>query len=185
VGAVPTDPADTFSAIMSSVDTPLIVVTASDGTERAGCLVGFHAQSSIDPARFCVWLSKANHTYRVALRATHLGVHFLHAGDLALAERFGTLSGDDVDKFADLEVATGLGHVPVLTACPHRLLSARTVLVDEGGDHVCVAGEVQSARGSGVFEPLRLSHARHLQPGHGNEERPAPPTERAADVGAV
>ena len=33
---------------------------------------------------------------------------------------------------------------------------------------------------SGSFQPLRLSQATHLQPGHGSEERPSPPTERAA-----
>jgi flavin reductase (DIM6/NTAB) family NADH-FMN oxidoreductase RutF len=169
-----------FSTIMNSLDAPLIVVTASDGTERAGCLVGFHVQSSIEPARFCVWLSKANHTYRIALRATHLGIHFLTAGDLPLAEHFGTLTGDDRDKFIDVDVDTGTGEVPVLRACPNRLIVKRTVLIDEGGDHVCMAAEVLSAHSGGSFEPLRLSQASHLEPGHGNEERHAPPTERAA-----
>jgi flavin reductase (DIM6/NTAB) family NADH-FMN oxidoreductase RutF len=170
-----------FSTIMSSLDTPLIVVTASDGTERAGCLVGFHVQSSIEPARFCVWLSKANHTYRIALRATHLGIHFLTTSDLPLAEHFGTQTGDDCDKFTDVDVHTGAGRVPVLRACPHRLIVRRTVLIDEGGDHVCMAAQVESADSTGSFMPLRLSQACHLEPGHGSEERHAPPTERAAD----
>ena len=168
-----------FTSIMSSLDPPLIVVTASDGNERAGCLVGFHVQSSIDPARFCVWLSKANHTYRIALRATHLGIHFLTADELALAEHFGTLTGDDCDKFADVEVQTGAGQVPVLKICANRLVAKRTVLVDEGGDHVCMVAEVVSAQSAGAFTPLRLSHASHLEPGHRSGERNAPPTERA------
>lgn len=169
-----------FSTIMSSLDTPLIVVTASDGTERAGCLVGFHVQSSIEPQRFCVWLSKANHTYRIALRASHLGIHFLTTTDLPLAEHFGTRTGDDRDKFTDVDVHTGDGQVPVLRACPHRLIVRRTILIDEGGDHVCMAAEVLSAESTGTFEPLRLSQASHLEPGHSSEERHAPPTERAA-----
>jgi flavin reductase (DIM6/NTAB) family NADH-FMN oxidoreductase RutF len=164
---------------MSSLDAPLIVVTASDGSERAGCLVGFHGQSSIEPARFCVWLSKANHTYRIALRATHLGIHFLTGVDLPLAEHFGTLTGDDRDKFTGMEVHTGVGHVPVLHACANRLVVRRTVLVDEGGDHVCVAAEVVSAQSTGPFVPLRLSQASHLEAGHGSEERNGPSTERA------
>ncbi|HJQ44218.1 MAG TPA: flavin reductase [Jatrophihabitantaceae bacterium] len=169
---------DAFTEIMESQDARLIVVTTAADPERAGCLVGFHAQSSIDPARYNVWLSKANHTYRVALRATHLGVHFLTSDDLPLAERFGTLTGDDTDKFAGLDVRSEQG-VPVLEQCPHRLLLRRTALLDEGGDHVCIAAEVIAAESSGRFEPLRLSHAAHLVPGHSTEERPAPPTERA------
>ncbi len=77
---------DAFDGLMSSLDTPLVVVTTAVGDERGGCLVGFHAQSGIDPGRYCLWLSKANHTYRLALRSTHLGVHFLTEDQLWLAE---------------------------------------------------------------------------------------------------
>jgi len=165
-----------------SLDPPLIVVTAAEGDERAGCLVGFHCQSSIEPLRYSVWLSKANHTYRVALRASHLGLHFLTASDLPLAERFGTLTGDRTDKFAGLAAEPGPGGVPLLAQCAHWLAARRTVLVDEGGDHVCLVTEPVAGGGDGAFEPLRLSRAAHLEPGHGNEERHSPPTERAGDM---
>ena len=171
---------DPFGAIASSLDTPLIVVTAAEGREQAGCLVGFHCQASIEPLRYCVWLSKANHTYRVALRSSHLAIHFLTAADLPLAERFGTLTGDRVDKFAGLPTRPGPGGVPVLEQCPHWLVARRTTLLDEGGDHVCAVSEPVAARTGGPFQPLRLSQAAHLEPGHGTEERHSPPTERAA-----
>ena len=171
---------DTFAGIMSGLDNALIVVTTAEGHERAGCLVGFHAQSSMDPGRYAVWLSKANYTYRVALRATHLGVHFLTSADLPLAERFGTLTGDKTDKFAGLRVSPGAGGVPVLEDVTHWAILRRIALLDEGGDHVCVTGEPVAARSGGPFEPLRLSRAGHLVPGHGPRERPDPPTERAA-----
>ena len=177
---------DAFDVIVESLDSPLIVVTAradSEGPEgeRAGCLVGFHSQSSVDPVRYSVWLSKANHTYRVALRSTYLGVHFLTDDDLRLAEHFGTKTGDDLDKFAELETEAGPGGVPMLLPCPHRIAVRRTSLLDEGGDHVCIAGELMSAVGGAAFVPLRLSDADHLVPGHEAEERHDPPTERAAD----
>jgi flavin reductase (DIM6/NTAB) family NADH-FMN oxidoreductase RutF len=50
-----------FTTLMAALDSPLIVVTTADERERAGCLVEFHVQSSIDPHRYCVWLSKANY----------------------------------------------------------------------------------------------------------------------------
>jgi flavin reductase (DIM6/NTAB) family NADH-FMN oxidoreductase RutF len=163
---------DPFGMIMSSLDATLVVVTTAVGGERAGCLVGFHAQSSMDPERYCVWLSKANHTYRVALRATHLGIHFLGVHDLPLAERFGTLTGDDTNKFAGLSTTTVEGGVPLLHDCPDWLLVRRVTLLDEGGDHVCVVTEPVAAHSNGAFEPLRLSNASHLRPGHDNQERP-------------
>jgi len=171
---------DAFPALMASLDPAMVVVTTASGDERAGCLVGFHGQASIDPHRYSVWLSKANHTYRVALRATHVGVHLLTEDDRELAAHFGTESGDDVDKFAGQAHDPGPGGVPLLTACPHRVVLRRTVLVDEGGDHVCLMGEPVDATTTGPFRPLRLSQVDDLTPGHDAEERPAPPTERAA-----
>ena len=171
---------DAFGAMMFALDNPLIIVTTTEAGERAGCLVGFHSQSSIQPHRYCVWLSKANHTYRVALRSAYLGIHFLTTDDLPLAELFGTRSGDTMDKFAGLPVEPGPGGTPLLAQCPHRLAARRIALLDEGGDHVCLTTEPVAAQSSGRFEPLRLSRAAHFAPGHGYAERPNPPTERAA-----
>jgi flavin reductase (DIM6/NTAB) family NADH-FMN oxidoreductase RutF len=171
---------DAFDELMSALDTPLIVVTTAVGDERGGCLVGFHAQSGIDPERYCIWLSKANHTYRLALRTTHLGIHFLTVDDFALAERFGTLSGDDVDKFEGLSVEVGAGQTPLLADARNRLVVRRVALLDEGADHVCITTEPIAAETMGPFRPLRLSAAVNLVPGHDNDERNHPPTERAA-----
>ena len=171
---------DAFDGIMSSLDAPLVVVTAATAQERAGCLVGFHSQSSIGPERYCVWLSKANHTYRVALHSSHLVIHFLTADDLPLAERFGTQTGDTVDKFAGLPVDSGPGGAPVLRQCPNWLAVRRIALLDEGGDHVCLTTEPVAAQAARPFRPLRVSQVSHLKAGHGAGERPEPPTERAA-----
>jgi flavin reductase (DIM6/NTAB) family NADH-FMN oxidoreductase RutF len=170
---------DPFDTIMASLDTPMVVVTTAMGDERAGCLVGFHAQSSIDPHRYSLWLSKANHTYRVMLRSGFLAVHYLHDGDDDLARLFGTTSGDDVDKFTRCATEEGPHGVPVLTACPDRLVVRRVALLDEGGDHVCVVTEPVEAFSGGRFTPMRLSAVDHLEPGHAAEERLVPPTERA------
>ena len=174
------DGSSAFDSIVDSLDGPMVVVTAAVDSERAGCLVGFHAQSSIDPKRLTIWLSKANHTVRVTLRATHFAVHFLAADQFAIARHFGTRSGDDGDKFLAWATSTGAGDVPLLDDVPHWMVLRRTALLDEGGDHVCVVGEVVEARSTGRFVPLRLAQVIDLRAGHGAEERPGPATERAA-----
>jgi flavin reductase (DIM6/NTAB) family NADH-FMN oxidoreductase RutF len=171
--------AEAFDAIAASLDTPMAIVTAAVDRERAGCLLGFEAQSSIEPKRLTVWLSKANHTYRVALRATHFAVHFLTAEHLDLAEHFGTLTGDDVNKFARWPATSEAGGAPLITGMPHWMVLRKVALLDEGGDHVCVVGELEAAATAGPFAPLRLSQVSHLRPGHQAEERHGPPTERA------
>jgi flavin reductase (DIM6/NTAB) family NADH-FMN oxidoreductase RutF len=169
-----------FNTLIAALDSPLIVVTTADKRERAGCLVEFHAQSSIEPQRYCVWLSKANYTYRVALQSSNLVIHFLTADDLPLAERFGTQTGDVVDKFDGLLVDSGPGGAPVLRQCPNWVAVRRIALLDEGGDHVCLTSEPVAVHTAGPFRPLRISQAGHLKAGHGAGERPEPPTERAA-----
>jgi flavin reductase (DIM6/NTAB) family NADH-FMN oxidoreductase RutF len=161
---------DAFDALAAAADPGMVIVTTAQGGERSGCLVGFHAQSSIEPRRYAVWLSRANHTYRVALLATHLAVHFLTEDDRDMAETFGSLTGDDVDKLALVAWKPGPAGVPLLERCPHRMVVRRVTLVDDGGDHVCVVTEPVVAEGGGGFRPLRLSATRDIPPGHRAEE---------------
>ena len=162
---------EAFDQLVARVDAPMIVVTTASGDSRAGCLVGFHCQSSIEPRKYAVWLSKANHTYRVALLAEHLAVHFLAEADVDLAELFGGTTGDEIDKFARCDSVAGPGGVPLLARCPNRLVLRLSATLDERGDHVCMAGEVVQATAAHDFRPLRLSAVQHLEPGHAAEER--------------
>ena len=110
-------PAEAFSDLVGDLDYPMMIVTAAARGERAGCLVGFATQCSIDPPRFAVWISRKNHTFGIASEAGVLAVHFLSAADRALAELFGGSTGDDVDKFSRCRWRDGPGGVPVLDDC--------------------------------------------------------------------
>ena len=173
-----------FDALVAQLDPAMAIVTTSDGVERAGCLIGFHAQCSIEPERYVVWLSKANHTYRVALLAGHVAVHFLAEDDLEIARLFGTTSGDDVDKFERCDWEAGPHGVPLLKACPNRFIARRHALLDEGSDHVCVVLEPTEAWSTGSLRPLRLAAAKALEPGHESHERPLPGTVRSEEEGS-
>lgn len=166
---------DAFGQLMASVDPAMIVVTTVAENEPAGCLVGFHAQSSISAEHYSLWLSKANHTYRTGLRATHFAVHFLTEADLPVADWFGTRSGENTDKFADLEVDIDERGIPLLRRCPSRMVLERLAILDDGGDHACVTTRVLSARAEGPFTPLRLSDVAHLDAGRSSESRAVHP----------
>ncbi|MEV1026248.1 flavin reductase family protein [Streptomyces sp. NPDC050264] len=124
-----------FGAFTALADAPVHVVTMAAHGERAGCLVGFAGQCSIEPVRFVVWLSKVNHTYRLARTAQTLVVHLLDRRQHRLAERFGALCGARHDKFADLDWSEGPDGAPVLT---DALASFAGRVHDrfDGGDHV-------------------------------------------------
>ncbi|MFJ3905453.1 flavin reductase family protein [Streptomyces sp. NPDC090025] len=157
-----------FSAFSDALDVPMYVVTAASGGRRAGCLVGFASQCSIDPPRFVVWLSTANHTYRLARTAEHLTVHLLRRGDRATAELFGGETGDRVDKFARVAWRAGEGGSPVLTELP-TWFTGRIEAQVEGGDHVgFLLAPLTTGRPplSPAPPPLRYEDVRDLDAGH-------------------
>ena len=165
---------DDFDAVMASLDTSMVVVTTAVGEERAGCLVGFHCQCSIEPPRYAIWLSKANHTTKVAVRASHVAVHYLRAGDHDLAALFGELSGDDVDKFERCATSAGPHGVPVLDRVSDVVLFRRTAFLDEGSDHICFTLEPDEVLSgpSREVDRRRLPDVEDLEPGHRADERP-------------
>jgi flavin reductase (DIM6/NTAB) family NADH-FMN oxidoreductase RutF len=123
-----------FEQLMASVDHPMFVLTAYDGTERSGCLVGFATQASIRPPRFVIMVSKANHTYGVVSGAPVVAVHVLRESDRAIAEHFGALTGDQVDKFEGLDVLEGPARAPVLVGLDW--FAGRVLRTIDCGDHV-------------------------------------------------
>lgn len=165
---------EAYDELMERCDGAMVVVTTGDGRERAGCVVGFHGQCGIEPRQHAIWLSKANHTYRVALHASHLAVHFLTPADEDVARVFGEESGDEVDKFERVAWTLGPSDVPLVDALPSRFVGRRVALLDVGGDHACFVIEVEDAVGADAFRPLRLQGLADLTPGHPAEERPVP-----------
>lgn len=160
-------PLDTerFDALLDGLDYPVFVVTAAHGAERAGCLVGFTSQVSIDPPRMLVCLSVKNHTYRVARRASVLAVHVLDPAQHELADLFGGRSGDDTDKFARCTWHAGPGGVPVLDDCPRRVVG-RVLRRDPFGDHVGFLLEPTDIEVDDVGEGLSYEEVEDLEPGH-------------------
>src|SRR5204863_10094126 len=117
---------------------PVYIATACADGRRAGCLVGFATQVSIDPERFLVCISRANATFPVAMAAKRLGVHGVTEGERGLAELFGGETGDEVDKFARCRVTPADDGTPILSDSPAWFLGRVVDRIDLG-DHVgCV-----------------------------------------------
>jgi flavin reductase (DIM6/NTAB) family NADH-FMN oxidoreductase RutF len=143
----------------------MLLVTTAAGEERAGCLVGFSTQCSIDPPRFIACLSDKNRTQRVAARADALAVHFLPAGATDLAELFGTETGDEVDKFSRCRWHPGPLGLPIIDEC-RRWFVGRILERQALGDHVAFVLDPVAADDDGSRDNLTFSDVRHLEPGH-------------------
>jgi flavin reductase (DIM6/NTAB) family NADH-FMN oxidoreductase RutF len=160
-------PGDRFDRVVAAADGALWIVTLRtvDG-ERSGCLVGFATQCSIDPVRFLVCLSDKNHTYAVTDGTGHLGVHLVPADRHDLAETFGGLTGDEVDKLAHVAWHEGPAGVPLVAGCPDWFVG-RIIERVPLGDHVgFVLAVVDAAPEPPGSPPLRLGAGTDIDAGH-------------------
>ncbi|MGE3619557.1 MAG: flavin reductase family protein [Acidimicrobiia bacterium] len=152
--------------LVAPLDPALAVVTVAVAGERAGCLVGFHSQCSIEPERYAVWLSEANRTTRLSRSAPVLAVHLLERSQHDLAALFGGSTGDEVDKFARCDWVPGPDGVPLLRACPHRFVGRPVARLAGAGDHECVVLEPVEVGATPAFGPLRLAAVADVEAGH-------------------
>ncbi len=159
------DATDSFQALVAAIDYPMYVVTTAAEGQRAGCLVGFASQCSIDPLRLLVCLSKRNHTARVAGRSEVVVVHFLGARNLDIASLFGENTGDEVDKFDRCQWEPGPGGAPILTA-PPGWVAGRILDRFDLGDHVGLLLEPHAGAARDELTLLGFQQVRHLRPGH-------------------
>jgi flavin reductase (DIM6/NTAB) family NADH-FMN oxidoreductase RutF len=153
-----------FTKLAAALNYPVFVVTTAVGEQRAGCVIGFATQTSVDPGRFLACLSRENRTCRLALGAEALAVHLLPREQAALAELFGGETGDEVDKFARCEWRDGPHGMPILAACPSWFvgtIASRHDLGDHVG-HLLVPVAAQHEDG----ELLYFRDVKYIEPGH-------------------
>ncbi|QIS11850.1 flavin reductase family protein [Nocardia arthritidis] len=156
---------DAFDAVVAAADFPMWIVTAAADEDKAGCLVGFTAQASIEPPRFLVGLSKNNYTFGVAARADHLAVHLISRRNVALARLFGGESGVEVDKFTHCQWRYGPYGVPVLAAAAGWFVG-EVVHRTDFGDHVgTLLAPVAASAPASARTALRYHAVAHISPG--------------------
>ena len=158
-------PAKVVHDLVSELDYPMFIVTATDGDEAAGCLVGFATQCSIDPPRFLVCLSDKNRTFRVARGAEVLVVHLVPADQDALAQLFGSQTGDDADKFTRCEWSPGPLGTPILADCLNWF-AGRILERVPAGDHCAYLLDPFEAHSDPSEQPFTFHRAKRLEPGH-------------------
>ena len=157
--------AATFTALTRQLDYSMFIVTTAVDGERAGCLVGFASQVSINPGRFLACISNKNHTYRVASRAPVLVVHFVPAEATDLAALFGGETGDDFDKFRRCRWREGPSGAPVLSALENWFAGTILARLDLGDHRGFLLEPIDGEAGQGET-PLTFHRARRIEPGH-------------------
>jgi flavin reductase (DIM6/NTAB) family NADH-FMN oxidoreductase RutF len=136
------------------------------GGERSGCLIGFATQCSINPPRYWACISKANHTWKVAVLAETMVLHVPSPEERPLVELFGGETGDDIDKFSRVSWEPGPdGVTPLLSDCP-RWFAGRVLQQVDSGDHSSFLIESFAASSGTEEGQIGFQDARDVSPGH-------------------
>jgi flavin reductase (DIM6/NTAB) family NADH-FMN oxidoreductase RutF len=155
----------TFQRLVAQLDYPMFIATVAAAGERAGCLIGFATQCSINPPRFLAGISDKNRTHRVAREAGSMAVHLVPDDAPELAELFGGETGDEVDKFERCDWRAGPDDVPLLDDCPNRFVG-RIVERIPFGDHLGMVLEPFFAEEHSSHGQLGFHRAKRIDPGH-------------------
>jgi flavin reductase (DIM6/NTAB) family NADH-FMN oxidoreductase RutF len=155
----------TFAELVQQLDYSMFIVTTAADGELDGCLIGFASQVSIKPPRFLACLSVKNRTYRVAKRADVLIVHFVPEDATDLAEHFGGETGDEIDKFADVDWREGPAGAPIVEALENWFAGRIRRRLDLG-DHCGFLLEPIAGQAGRSESPLTFHRAKSIDPGH-------------------
>lgn len=151
----------TGTEVFTQLDYPMLIVTCPG----SGCLVGFSTQCSIDPIRYLVCISKANHTHERALAADVLAVHLLDEADRGLAQVFGELTGDTINKLSLVASHEGPGGVPILDDAA-AWFAGRVLDRVDLGDHTGFVLEPIDGRKRRWIRQLGFQMVRDMDAGH-------------------
>jgi flavin reductase (DIM6/NTAB) family NADH-FMN oxidoreductase RutF len=132
-----------------------IVTTRRPDRHLVGMTVNSFASVSLHPP-LVLWSVKRDTPSADTFQdAAHFAVNVLAAYDVDVARRF---SRPQVDKFAGLDHAPGLGGAPVLAGAAATFECARWAVYD-GGDHAIIVGHVDRFRRTAA--PPLVFHAGH------------------------
>jgi 3-hydroxy-9,10-secoandrosta-1,3,5(10)-triene-9,17-dione monooxygenase reductase component len=128
-----------FRSALSAFATGVTIVTAvgADGS-RVGVTANSFNSVSLSPPMILWSLAKTSRSLAVFEQSPYWAVHILAADQDALSNHF---AKSGTDKFAGMDLETGIGAVPLLRDYASRL-QCKTAFIYEGGDHVIFVGNV-------------------------------------------
>jgi len=153
-----------YAQLVATLDYPVYIATTSVNNQPSGCLIGFATQCSVHPPRFLACISKKNHTFQLAKRASVFAVHVVDECNRSIAELFGGETGDDIDKFKHVHWRFVDG-VPVLDGCA-RWFTGRILEQVDLGDHMGHLLEPLSVENGHANAQMTYQQARNIPPGH-------------------
>lgn len=127
--------------VMGEISTNVTIVTTKSGDKVNGLTLMWVSQVSFEPPQLMISIRKDTYTHELIDNGKCFAVNFLDEESVELARYFGSVSGRDEDKFAEVAYSTIQTGAPVLENAVAYLDCKVTATLDVG-DHTIYVGEV-------------------------------------------
>ena len=149
--------ADSFRNALGIFPTGVTIVTTRDSNGDAiGLTVSSFNSVSMDPPLILWSILRASPNLALFEAAEHFAVNVLANDQAEISNRF---ASPIADRFAGLDVTSGIGGVPLIVGSAAQFECAAWKQMD-GGDHLIVVGRVLDFRGSNR-SPLIFAKGRY------------------------
>lgn len=137
----------------------LYIVTSRNSDRRNGQIINTAIQVTSEPARVAVIVNKKNFTHELISKSGIFSVSVLEeATPLTFIGPFGFKSGRDIDKFANVQIKTGITGVPLVIEHALSVMEAKVIDQIDLGSHTIFVGEVLSSEVLKEGRPLTYQY---------------------------
>lgn len=133
--------------------TGVSVVCSQHAEIRHGMTVNSFTSISLDPPHVSVTMANWTRTYRLIMQSGVFGVTILSDRQQALADRFAGRTGDDEDRFADMDTFSLVTGAPLISGGLAQI-DCRVVHQFPMKSSTLVIGEVVAAKTADENSPL-------------------------------
>ena len=154
------DPA-TINSALDALSYGLYVVSSKKDGKINGQTVNTVFQLTSRPAQIAVCLNKRNLTHEYVVASGVFAVSILSQDQCDVARKFGSQSGRNADKFADIAYRLGDNGCPILLDCLGYIeASVATEKIVDVGTHTMFVAAVTGGGLVNVRQPLTYAHYR-------------------------
>jgi len=128
-------------AILDIIPSGVAVVSSKSGDKINGMTAAWVAQVSFDPPMVVVSVAPERYTHELIEESKVFAISILDENQIELGKLFGTKSGKNVDKFADIPYETRRTGAPIINNTA-AFVECKVVDSVTAGDHTVFVGEV-------------------------------------------
>ncbi|TRX54987.1 flavin reductase family protein [Thalassomonas sp. M1454] len=148
-----------FRNALGKFPTGVTIVTTKFGDELIGMTISSFNSVSLDPPLILWSIDKGARSLPAFKEASNFAVHVLCEDQQEVSNLF---ARQGADKFANVELETGIGDVPMLKEYSARF-QCQVEHQYEGGDHVIIVGRVLDFDAHDCKDPLVFHSGRYAK----------------------